>query len=97
MQAWHPILASDFGNLVFLIGCVPTMALALLVGAIAAFCRARWLCVLCGSLTLAAAAVLALSYSAARSEAKLLTLSIAAIGGLLGGALFLVRPRSPKV
>ena len=91
------ILASDYGNLVFMIGCVPTMIVALLMGLTGVALRARGLCVFSGSVTLTAAAVLALSYDAARSEDKGLTLAMAVIGGLLGGALFLVRPRSPKV
>jgi hypothetical protein len=96
MHSWHPLLASDFGNLLFLITCVPTIALALVVGAIAAFFRARWLCVLCGSVMLVAAAVLALSYGAARSEDKQRTLRIAEVGGLLGGLLLLVPARPTK-
>jgi len=96
MHSWHLLLASDFGNLLFLITCVPTIALALLVGGIAAIFRARWLCVLCGSVMLFAAAVVALSYSTARSADKQPTLRIAAIGGIGGGLLLLVRARPAK-
>ena len=91
LRAMHSILATDYGNFWTFLTVGPVLLLALVIGLLAWFFRARWLAVTSGVACIATGVAFLLSLPQAKSDGRVFTISVAAVAVITGLALALTK------